>query len=390
MGRFSPVVRPEPFDLGGILDKIIQGYEGGRQVSRGRKREAREDTLFRQSQSDRRDAKTDQRAEQLMRPGARTLADFLGDQSSYDPQAETAADGGPVTEESLRGIADAGNENAGLDFKRPSPTPVVTRNGPMAMLRGGIRMPVPQMREEQAPIATSAGVVMDPARARQQNSLAKELERHEELQNLRDQLELKKEINPPGWEPKTADERLNYQEELARRTGILGQRQRSNPTGGRNPQMPLGITAIQKQIDDTQQDINTRVRFAHPPDPFMADSLEIEFYKTQLEAIDHLQDRLDSLTSKRDSMVTTIQQGALGAPGHLPITPANPTAPGQGAGRAPAGAAPAPAPAAGPAVQPDLVMRARALRAAHPDWSKEQVAQEMRQQDEQQQGGRTQ
>lgn len=415
MGRFSPTVLPEGLRLGDILDRALQNYVTMRGLRRQQALED-EDRTIRREDRDRRLA--GERAEDLSRPGVRTLADYLGDPESFDPNDETAG-GGPITTESLQRVGNAAERRVPIEFKKPPPMPVFLPGDTVPMPTvggGGMSMPVPTMVPQRAPFMTGAGNVMDPARARKEGMLAEVMD-----QQMKAMFK-----EPTPWKPMSRDEQLSFNEENAKRTGLTTQRTR--PSGSGIPRMPLGLTAIQKQIDDKQQDLNLRMRFLRPPSPPLVGASEeeenvyrmrLQMYETELQALDGEQQDLDDLYGERDRMVDELNgrvraqapppapppmlrrpdgnappPPAGGIPGLVPDIRALPV-PASGAPAAAAPPVPAPVAATPPVTTPapiaaapaepvnasaDLVVLAKKIRADHPEWTQDQVEQELRRQ----------
>ncbi len=146
MGCFSPTVRNEAFDLGGILDQLAGNYFGGRQQKEDRRRVVRQER--REDEADNRYLRG-LRAADLAEPGARNLAEYLG-----DPQAAQ------ITQESLAQIGNAAEPNAPIAFERPAPTQVELPDGSFITA------------QERAPHVTASGIVMDPQAARREQTLS--------------------------------------------------------------------------------------------------------------------------------------------------------------------------------------------------------------------------
>ncbi len=203
MGRFSPTVRPEPFDLAGILDRLIGSFDQGRQ-----RRDARDDrdTRKRERAEDRSAERGAERSKALAAPGAGTLASYLENPESPD-----------LTSQSLRDIGNAGVQEAAIDFQ--------PRKGALAGERA----------YESAP-----GVIQDPTLARQgeeavttrKGTLAAELQK-----SLMD-----KGVTP--YKPTSREEQLQFEEDKARRTGLTTQRTQPRATPRPVVTLPQALKAI--------------------------------------------------------------------------------------------------------------------------------------------------
>ena len=151
MSRWSPTVIDEGFDLGGIIDRIAQGYSSGRQQKEDRRRrqrvEGRED-------EDRNLYLRSLREGDLARPGGRDLGEFLG-----DPEAAQ------MTPETLARVGRADQPTVPIAFERPAPTEITVP---------GQEEPI--MFQERAPYVTASGVVMDPSAARGEQTLSTALD----------------------------------------------------------------------------------------------------------------------------------------------------------------------------------------------------------------------
>lgn len=378
MGRFSPTVLPEGLRLGDILDRALQNYVTARGL---RRQEAMEDEDRSVRREDRTRRIATERAEDLGRPGVSTLADYLANPQNYDPGDETAA-GGPITDESLKRIGNAADRTVPIEFKKPPALPVFMPGGETVQMPtmggGGIAMPIPTMVPQRAPFMTGPGNVFDPAQARKEGQLAAIMD-----QQMRSMFK-----EPQPEKPMTLEDQLRFNEENARRTGVLTQRTRTPGSGV--PRLPLGLQALQKMIDDKQQDLNARIRLARRPDPVLGTPAEQAYYELQLQEIDSLQEEIDTMYVERERQVTQMSARvptfnlrppgggppppAAGTPAPAPAPAAAPAPAPAPAGRAaPAAATPAPVKAA-----PDLVVLAKKIKAEHPTWTPEQRTEELR------------
>ncbi len=168
MGRFSPTVRPEPFDVPGIFDRAIRGYEVGRGIRRDRRHE-------REDEEDRNRYLAALRAQELSQPGASTLTEGLQrlnrETLSPDFQPGTAdrpndfrGDPSALTPETLQRVGRAGEASVPLQFRQPDPINVNLPSGETATY------------QERSPYMGASGVLMDPSRARQEQMLGRYLD----------------------------------------------------------------------------------------------------------------------------------------------------------------------------------------------------------------------
>lgn len=382
MGRFSPTVTPQAFDLGSVIDSFIKNFAFARGMKEDSRRTKRQERREDEQDAGQRDAR---RTLELSDPRARTLADYLSDPNSAE-----------VT--NLSAIGDASKQGVDINFAPPPPK-YAMMPGNSVPLGGGIRMPQPVEIPQQSTFVTRSGVVMDPQMAGRRATLADALERQTKLGDLRDELGVRNEMGP--WQPHSREERIDFLKDSAQATGVLGQRNAAaaRAPGGANA-FPRGLTIIQKEIDDIQQDINTQARLAEPPSGAFPDPLMEDFANGQRIRLMQMIEKRDSLRTEYDQEVAKLDQRAGGGgAGDGPDAPAGPppnmirrTAPGDttGAGAgggAAAGAADLSAYApGGAAMAPDsgMVARAKKVSAAHPDWNADQVSEELRREDEEQ------
>ena len=175
MSRWSPTVIDEGFDLAGILDRMIGGYDAGRQS----KKEARSRKL--QEEREERDENRylrSLREGDLARLGARDLAEYLGDPESV-----------PTTLETRTRVGRADQPTVPIAFERPAPTEIKVP---------GQEEPI--MFQERAPHVTASGVVIDPSAARREQTLGTVLD--EQMKRRFDE--------PQPWKPTTREEQIDF------------------------------------------------------------------------------------------------------------------------------------------------------------------------------------
>ena len=279
MGRFSPTVRTEAFDLGGVLDRLQAGYQSGRQMKEDRRRTARQEQL---EDEDRNLYRRSLRAADLGRPGARTIGTQV-----TDPQST------PLTSASLRAMGDANVETVRPEFERPEPTKV-------KMLGGGT-----MMMQERAPYMTESGIIIDPSAARRE-------------QNLGTVLAAQTKRGITGPEP-TGKERAK-QVEIEARARLMGGRKtpemltedvahegRMTAAGRTTTEgPPRSLNVIEQQIDNTLSEM--RIASGASEMPREGDDAVIQTaYNEYLSRQNLRQERLDSLNTVRDRIVGDYQ-----------------------------------------------------------------------------------
>lgn len=366
MSRYSPTVLPQPFNLGAALDRAMQGLDEARAAKRQKRLDTQQETIFTEGQQDRRDAQANQVAEQLSRPGARTLADFLHENmGTPDERAAPTTEGdykadaqanSPLTPDALSRVGNAGDTDALpsiMRFKAPPPEGAILPGGPGATLPGGVRLPIPQMVPQRAPVMTAEGVVMDPSAARRENTLSAVLD-----------AQMKRATSP--YQPYTREETLGDEDEKTKRRLALeeehyrnmiplyGAAARERAVGGglldpntnrrtstAGAGKDLSLDAVEKQIKDTNTEINVALRTAYPPG-LGATQAERDAYNEQLTWIDDLRQRADSLEGVRSTMVSRLPGVGAAAAATPAAAPRAGRRPGQVNG--PKGAVPAAVP----------------------------------------------
>lgn len=284
MGRFSPTVREEAFDLGGVIDRLVGGIQTGRQMRESRRRTARQEQL---EDEDRNLYRRSLRAADLGRPGARTIGTQI-----TDPQSP------PLTSATLRSMGDANVGTVRPEFERPEPTKV-------QMLGGGT-----MIMQEPAPYETESGIIIDPSAARRE-------------QNLGTVLAAQTQRGITGPQP-TAKDKAREAELLAAaklRGGRLTPEMLAEDvahegrmtaagrtTGGEGP--PKSLDLIDKQIDSTRRNLDLAYSMSEAPEPGRGgevDPVQQAAYEERLRRFEQLQARMDSLTTERDRMVRDFQ-----------------------------------------------------------------------------------
>jgi hypothetical protein len=210
MGRFSPTVQEEAFDLGGIIDRLAGGYFGGRQQKEERRRRKRQER--REDEAENRYIRQ-LREGDLAKPGAQSLAGFLGEAPWVDPEAPR------MTPETLARVGSAAEEDVPIQFERPDPTDVQLPGG------GTVKM------QDRAPYMMASGAVMDPRAARQEQTLSTVL----------DEQSRRRFAGPEPWEPTSRKEQIDF----TRDTAVAG-RPPEKPREVAPPSLKMAIEGVQQ------------------------------------------------------------------------------------------------------------------------------------------------
>lgn len=243
MGRFSPTVLPRRFDFGGIIDRAAEGYLRGRGIGRQRR-------LDREREEDGNRYIAALRTQQLSQPGAQDLSTAIG-QYELTPEAGRrlgSADVQGTPEELMRGTA---------PFVGPEPTEV--------KLPGGETLSF----QERSPYVTETGVVIDPARARQERTLGAFLD----AQALREPIRKPHEREGFG----SQDEYFDYLGGEARATGQY--QQRTRPPAGRAPPKPMSYIEAYSDLYARYGSLDENGNLVLPP------SASLEWRQQAMEAI---------------------------------------------------------------------------------------------------------
>lgn len=336
MARWSPTVLPQPLDLGSVLDRIAQGYALGMSLSDQRRRRELEQRQLQEHEEDRKRMLDQLRAEDLAKPGASTLADYLeryleraankptrfspAAQPTFrgtplatltgSPQAEArfreeAEASSPLLPSALRRVASAEDTGVTIDFKRPPPVTVTLPGGRTAQF------------QDRAPYLTPSGIVIDPQRAREEATLAKALEAYEsrlaqlptpeeiEADVRRARLIARAEAEGRRPTPQEREEDIDYQRRLAQATGLYEQRTRPPTTVQR---IPISVQALDRQIEDTRRLLQTLNSTAYrPADP--TDTLAAKVYEQNLRQIHELSEQLKELMKRRNDLTLQLLRG---------------------------------------------------------------------------------
>jgi len=323
-------------EIGDILERIARGYATGLSFADRRRRRELEERQEAERIEDRNRLLRQLRAGELAQPGASTLADYLTERLragaaqpiQLSPQAqptfrgvpletltgspqqeqrfrEEALAGSPITEQSLRRIAQAEQTEVPIEFKRPAPVQVSLPGGRVGTI------------QDQAPYLMASGdVVMDPAEARRQLSLAKELEDYQRRmaalptpEEVRARADLERALERArveGRRPTAAEreEDIRQAEELAKRTGLYEQRTR--PPASVIGRPPVSLGALERQIDDTREMLSLLERTTYvPTNP--DDPVEQQSYQAALQRIEETRQQLASLMEERDVLVRQLR-----------------------------------------------------------------------------------
>ncbi len=385
MSRYSPTVLEQPFDLGGVIDQMMEGYYGGRQ----RKQEAR--SRRRQEEIEERQENRYMaalKAEALARPGAMTLGEGL--------------DRYPLTGSTLARVGNAAEQNVPLEFERPEPQSLAD------FIPGAEGKAGEYMFQDRAPYMIGPDVVMDPGRARQERMQESMLGHH-----LKQYLE-----GPQPWEPTTREEQIEFGRDTAAaqrapeqpkpwepmtRDEQLDFKRDTTAIGAGGPEPPKSLKLLDRQIADADFALSRLWSFKPSTPTKDSDSVVRGAFNAWQRQWDLEEARSDSLNTLRDriSRDYMIEEGVVPPERPAPQDTRSPYRRGAGPLREfenppesdslglfprlrralPPDRVPAPS-AAGGGAPSDLVGRARALRREHPDWTREQVIAELRRQDE--------
>ncbi len=355
MSRWSPTVIDEGFDLGGIIDRIVQGYGAGRQQKEDRRRVKRQE---KREDRDENRLLARLKAEARAEPGARDLAEFLGDPESV-----------PTTLETRTRVGRADQPTVPIAFERPAPTEIKVP---------GQEEPI--RFQERAPYITAPGVVMDPSAARGEQTLSTALDE-----------QMKRRFDEPSETPEARIGRIGDEAEARARGTAAGTPDKTPEVSP--PTLKAALEAI-RAVYGTPGELVGDYTY-----PFGQERLGellggltgIDFPKIegpQPEPVEPPAETSEGISfwdSLRNKFVPGQPYGKEAA------APADTTGmrtalePGKQAGeviRSVTPAAPSPPSTAGGGAPADLVGRARALRQEHPDWTREQVIAELRRQDE--------